>query len=123
MVCLIVDMVSEDLTDDLLALKKSKQIQTMQLLVQLLPRENYKLFECLLELLHQVVQEESNKMTADALGTLLAPCILVPRKVHIGMIYMHNKQFSTIILTTFNAKHLMIVYTTFNARHEKYREV
>lgn len=60
---------------------EEKQLQVLQLLVQLLPRDNYIVLECLLELLHRVSLEESNKMSAEALGTLFAPHLLVPKKV------------------------------------------
>ncbi len=58
-----------------------KQLQTVQLLVQLLPRQNLVLLEALLALLLRVVQEPANLMTADTLGMLFAPTILAPRKM------------------------------------------
>jgi len=69
------------LPEELMVLKRSKQLPTVQLLLQLLPRENLQLLERLLDLLKRVVKANQNKMSADALGTLLAPCILVPRKM------------------------------------------
>ena len=61
---------------------EKKQLETLQLLVQLMPREHYLLLECILELLHKVLaEEESNKMTATALGMLFAPGILAPRNM------------------------------------------
>lgn len=60
---------------------QSRQLQALQLLFLLLPRENMQLLDCLLNLLHRTVQEPSNKMTADTLGTLFAPHIMVPRKM------------------------------------------
>ena len=59
----------------------SKQLQTVQLLLQLLPQENVQLLHSLMQLLHRVAAEEANKMTASTLATLFAPHILVPRKV------------------------------------------
>ena len=38
----------------LAAMSANKQLQTVQLLVQLLPKHNLVLLECLLELLHKV---------------------------------------------------------------------
>ena len=58
-----------------------KQLQTVQLLLQLLPEENVQLLQSLMQLLRRVAAEDANKMTADTLGTLFAPHILVPRKV------------------------------------------
>ncbi|ELU05337.1 hypothetical protein CAPTEDRAFT_221307 [Capitella teleta] len=58
-----------------------KHLQTVQLLLQLLPQVNLRLLDQLLRLLVNVVKEESNKMTVGALATLFAPHILVPRKV------------------------------------------
>ena len=58
-----------------------KQIQTTQLLVQLLPADNATLLQCLLHLLYQVSRQDSSKMTADTLGTLFAPHLIVPKKV------------------------------------------
>ncbi len=60
---------------------ESKQLQTVQLLFQLLPADNFYLLRCLLNLLHRVAMEESNLMTCETLGTLFAPHILVPRKM------------------------------------------
>ena len=58
-----------------------KKLQTLQLLVQLLPSENLFLLQCLLGLLNKVAQESSNKMTSENLGTLFAPHLLMPRKI------------------------------------------
>ena len=63
---------------------EERQLQALQLLVQLLPRDNYIVLECLLELLHRVALHEGNKMTAEALGMLFAPHLLVPKKVDVG---------------------------------------
>ena len=79
--CQIPQMVSGEEDEALLKLKESKQLQTLQLLVQLLPRQNFQLLSLLLDLLHKVAAQPNNKMTPEALGTLLAPCILAPRKV------------------------------------------
>ncbi len=76
-------MVQDDMDDALKAIKEAKQLKTVQLLFQLLPRDNYRLLEQVLSLLHDVSRKEESKMTADTLGTLFAPCILVPRKVGI----------------------------------------
>ena len=58
-----------------------KRRETVQLLLQLLPRENERLLELLVELLAAVAACRSNLMTAEALGTVLAPCVLVPRRM------------------------------------------
>ncbi|KAK2148368.1 hypothetical protein LSH36_501g07006 [Paralvinella palmiformis] len=60
---------------------ESKQLQTLQLLLQLLPSENLFLLQCLLTLLHKVAQEPANKMTSENLGMLFAPHLLMPRKM------------------------------------------
>lgn len=80
--CQVLDMVSNDLERNVVELRRTKQLQAVQLLLQLLPRENLSMLEALLDLLHHVVEEnEDNKMSASALGTLLGPCILVPKKM------------------------------------------
>jgi hypothetical protein len=58
-----------------------KRLQTVQLLLQLLPAENLQLLNQLLNLLVNVTHEEANKMNIEALATLFAPHILVPRKM------------------------------------------
>jgi Rho GTPase-activating protein 19 len=60
----------------------SKRLQTMQLLVQLLPVEHATLLRHLLGLLHCVTLEPANRMTADNLAILFVPHIIVPRKVN-----------------------------------------
>ena len=75
------DMVRSDMTPEHQVLMQGRQLQALQLMFLLLPRENMQLLDCLLNLLYRVVQEPANKMTADTLGTLFAPHIMVPRKV------------------------------------------
>lgn len=60
---------------------EAKQIQTLQLLIQLLPTEHTTLLRHLLDLLHRVAMEPANRMTADNLAILFVPHIIVPRKV------------------------------------------
>ena len=60
----------------------TKQLHSIQLLLQLLPQPDYTLLQLLLHLLHRVAMEPSNKMTADTLATLFAPHVLVPRSTH-----------------------------------------
>ncbi len=74
-------MVQQNMSENLASMKKSRQLQTVQLLFQLLPIENKILLEKLFMLLHRVADHEETKMTAETLGTLFAPCILAPRKV------------------------------------------
>jgi hypothetical protein len=59
----------------------SKRLQTMQLLVQLLPVEHATLLRHLVSLLHSVTLEPANRMTADNLAILFVPHVIVPRKV------------------------------------------
>ena len=61
--------------------QEKKQLQTIQLLLQLIPSENLFLLRCLLTLLQKVALESENKMTSETLGTLFAPHLLVPRKM------------------------------------------
>ncbi|CAH1783050.1 unnamed protein product [Owenia fusiformis] len=58
-----------------------KQRKATQLLLLLLPRYNSSLLECLLQLLHKVSQVPENLMTAESLGTLFAPHIIMPRSM------------------------------------------
>ncbi|CAD5112227.1 DgyrCDS1457 [Dimorphilus gyrociliatus] len=60
---------------------EEKQVSTLQLLLQLLPKPNSQLLNYVLQLLHLVASNADNKMTADNLGTMFAPHILVPRKL------------------------------------------
>jgi hypothetical protein len=81
----------DQFTPELIQLKLTKQIKTVQLLFHLLPAENSTVLECILKLLHKVVEEEENKMTAETLGTLFAPHILCPKKVGISLCYGNNR--------------------------------
>jgi len=59
----------------------AKRLQALQLLVLLLPAEHSTLLRRLLNLLHRVVDEAENRMTADNLAILFVPHIIVSRKV------------------------------------------
>jgi len=59
----------------------AKRLQALQLLILLLPIEHSSLLQRLLTLLHCVVDEPENRMTADNLAILFVPHIIVPRKV------------------------------------------
>ena len=74
-------MVGRHVADKDRPLLEQRQMATAQLLVQLLPRDNATLLRALLVLLHQVATTEGNLMTAETLGTMFAPHLLVPRRV------------------------------------------
>ena len=76
---------------------QAKQMQTLQLLIQLLPQENAFLLRILLELLHRVAMEPTNKMTADTLGTLFAPHLLVPRTTNANDLQTESCNVTTIV--------------------------
>lgn len=69
---------------------QKRQIQTMQLLVQLLPQENFIFLQLLLELLDQVALKAANKMTADTLATLIAPHVFVPRTTNANELHAES---------------------------------
>ncbi|XP_052228848.1 rho GTPase-activating protein 19-like [Dreissena polymorpha] len=58
-----------------------KQVKALQLLVQLLPRENAALLESLLDLLNRAAKVVENKMSAGSLGVVFAPSLICPRKM------------------------------------------
>ena len=58
-----------------------KQVKALQLLVQLLPRENAALLDSLLELLNRAAKVVENKMSAGSLGVVFAPSLICPRKM------------------------------------------
>ena len=61
---------------------QQRQIRGLQMLIQLLPKENAEMLRRVLDLLHQVtLNSDLNKMNALNLGTMMAPHILCPRKV------------------------------------------
>ena len=60
---------------------ESKQMQCLQLLIQLLPMENFHLLQHLLCLLTKVTKQPQTKMTAENLAILFTPNLIVPRKV------------------------------------------
>lgn len=68
--CICIEMKNED-----------KKIQTLQLLIRLLPDENFHLLRSLLSLLHSAAHSAGNLMTAESLGTIFAPHLLVPKRV------------------------------------------
>ncbi|XP_064631245.1 rho GTPase-activating protein 19-like isoform X2 [Lineus longissimus] len=81
-------------TPELIQLKVTKQLKTVQLLFHLLPAENSTVLECILKLLHKVAEEEENKMTAETLGTLFAPHILCPRKITANELHAASKNIT-----------------------------
>lgn len=59
-------------------------LRALQLLILLLPNENRKFFQEIIELLNLAVTHEAkNRMSADNLATLFTPHLLCPRKVFI----------------------------------------
>lgn len=62
--------------------------RALQLLLLLLPAENWIMMKDVLQLLHLVAShEQSNKMSAENLATLFTPHLLCPRKVRKCNIY------------------------------------
>ena len=107
------EMIQESMDEKLKTIKEARQLKTVQLLFQLLPRENFRLLEQVLTLLNNVSQKEESKMTAETLGTLFAPCILAPRKVFLAITFIllvddfffhdvTSLQLSTMLLTIKN---------------------
>lgn len=76
---------------------ESKQLQTLQLLLQLLPAKNRFLLQRLLLLLHKVALEPANKMTSDNLGTLFAPHLLMPRQMSASELKMAASDMSRMV--------------------------
>lgn len=72
---------------------ESKRLQTLQLLVQLLPGENATLLRHLLDLLHRVADEPDNLMTEETLAMLFVPHIIIPRKVMCSVLFSVGPRF------------------------------
>ena len=56
-----------------------RQLCSIQLLLQLLPRANHMLLQLVLKLLHEVSEQPLNKMTVNSLAMVFVPHLLVPR--------------------------------------------
>ena len=55
-------------------------LDSIQLLIQLLPKGSYLLLSLLLDLWHLVDKEPLNKMTASSLAVIVVPHLMFPRK-------------------------------------------
>lgn len=61
---------------------QNKQIECLQLLIQLFPTENLLLLHHLVDLLNKISHQPQSKMTAENLAVLFTPHLIVPRKVN-----------------------------------------
>lgn len=60
---------------------QNRQIECLQLLIQLFPAENLLLLHHLVDLLNKISHQPQSKMTAENLAVLFTPHLIVPRKV------------------------------------------
>jgi hypothetical protein len=58
-----------------------QKLQLLQLAIQFLPPANIRLLRLLLELLKRTSEQKENLMTAESLGVIFAPHLILPRKV------------------------------------------
>lgn len=80
--CQITDMCKDEMSSSQKKIILEKQLKSTQLLLLLLPSDNYCLLKYLLLLLNQIQNaQEKNKMTSKNLATLFAPHIICPRKM------------------------------------------
>lgn len=84
--CQVAEMKNED-----------KKIQTLQLLIRLLPDENFRLLKSLLFLLHSAARSAGNLMTAESLGTIFAPHLLVPKRVAPSDLHKKNQTLTRVV--------------------------
>lgn len=83
---------------DSIAFREERLLHVIQLLVLLLPKENNKLLECIIEMLYKTVQHEgTNKMSADNLATVFTPHLICPRKLSPEALHATTQQMFGII--------------------------
>ncbi|XP_062554972.1 serine-rich adhesin for platelets isoform X1 [Armigeres subalbatus] len=78
--------------------REERLLHAIQLLVLLLPKENNKLLECIIDMLYKTVEHEStNKMSADNLATVFTPHLICPRKLSPEALHATTQQMFSII--------------------------
>lgn len=83
---------------DSAAFREERLLHAIQLLVLLLPRENNRLLESIIDMLFRTVQHEpTNKMSADNLATLFTPHLICPRKLSPEALHVTAQQMCSII--------------------------
>ncbi|KXJ81980.1 hypothetical protein RP20_CCG016115 [Aedes albopictus] len=83
---------------DSAAFREERLLHVIQLLVLLLPKENNKLLQCIIDMLYKTVQHEStNKMSADNLATVFTPHLICPRKLSPEALHATTQQMFGII--------------------------
>ncbi|EDW36240.1 GL17687 [Drosophila persimilis] len=73
-------------------------LNSVQLLLLLLPEEHRELLQHIIEMLHSVAaREESNKMSAENLATLFTPHLICPRQMPPEVLHYTAKKMSSIV--------------------------
>ncbi|KMY94632.1 uncharacterized protein LOC6734947 [Drosophila simulans] len=73
-------------------------LNSVQLLLLLLPEEHRELLQHIIEMLHAVAKhEKSNKMSADNLATLFTPHLICPRQLPPEVLHYQAKKMSSIV--------------------------
>ncbi|GJQ74447.1 hypothetical protein Trydic_g21317 [Trypoxylus dichotomus] len=78
--------------------KESRLLESLQLLLLLLPQENRVLLKDVLDLLNLTASyENQNKMSADSLATLYTPHLLCPRKLSPEVLHSSSQTLTSIL--------------------------
>lgn len=78
-------------------------LNSVQLLVLLLPDEQRELLQHIMEMLHAVsLHEQSNKMTAENLATIFTPHLICPRNLPPEVLHYTAKRMSSIVAYMIN---------------------
>lgn len=73
-------------------------LNSVQLLLLLLPEEHRELLQHIIEMLHAVAQhEKSNKMSAENLATLFTPHLICPRQLPPEVLHYQAKKMASIV--------------------------
>ncbi|KAJ6646591.1 Rho GTPase-activating protein 19 [Pseudolycoriella hygida] len=78
--------------------KEPRLIHSLQLLLLLLPKENYDLLKDIIEMLHRTTKfVATNKMSASSLATLFTPHLICPKKLTPEALHQMSQQMSGVI--------------------------
>lgn len=78
--------------------KETRLIHSLQLLLLLLPKENYDLLKDIIEMLNKTIKfVGSNKMSASSLATLFTPHLICPKKLTPEALHQMSQQMSGVI--------------------------
>ncbi|XP_037032276.1 uncharacterized protein LOC119071512 [Bradysia coprophila] len=78
--------------------KEPRLVHSLQLLLLLLPPDNYNLLKDIIEMLHRTTEfVASNKMSASSLATLFTPHLICPKKLTPEALHQISQQMSGVI--------------------------